>query len=164
MTRLGLGALATLALSVASSSAAAQGAVSPGVQPAIRADLVLGHPSAVQAGVGLEIPAGAYVRVGAGVAAGLRTGPADGSPLGGRVDLLGRFLLDPYRQSRYGFSAGAGLSARIERGQRTTPLLLVALDVEEHYRGDAWVRALQLGLGGGVRVGVVLRRAEGAAR
>lgn len=145
-------------------AAAAQGAVTPGIRPALRTDVIFGSRGAVQAGAGLQVPAGLYVRVGADVAAGVRTGRVDGSRLDGRVDVLGRFLLDPYRQSRFGLSAGAGLGARLERGERSTPLLLVALDVEEHQRGDDWVRALQVGLGGGARVGIVLRRAEASAR
>ena len=145
-------------------AAAAQGSVPPGVRPEVRADVFLGSRGAVQAGAGLQFPAGLYVRVGADVAAGVRTGRVDGTRLDGRVDVLGRFLLDPYRQSRFGLSAGAGLGTRFERGERATPLLLVAVDVEEHQRGDSWVRALQVGLGGGARVGIVLRRGEASAR
>lgn len=153
-----------LTLSGVAAVAGAQGAVASGVQPEFRADLLLGHRGAVQGGVGVQIPAGVYVRIGADLSAGVRTGRIDGSRLDGRADILARFLLDPYRQSRYGVSAGAGLSARLERGERASPLLLVALDVEQHEPGDVWVRALQVGLGGGARIGVVLRHAEHAAR
>ena len=159
-----LALVALVALGSFAAAARAQGAVPPGVQPEVRADLLLGDRSAIQAGVGVQIPAGLYVRVGVDASAGFPTAAMDGARLGGRVDVLGRFVLDPFRQSRFGVSAGAGLSTRVEHGQRATPLLLVALDLEEHQRGASWVRAVQVGLGGGARLGVVLRRAEDAAR
>lgn len=150
-----LGAL--LALALPSRGVSAQGARVPTVQPEVRLDAIIGEQGAVQAGVGLQIPAGVYVRVGADAAAGRRTGAVAHGGANGRVDLLARFLLDPYQQARFGLSAGAGLSARFERGSRTTPLLLVALDLEEHRRDGGLTRALQVGLGGGARVGLVLR-------
>lgn len=164
MTLCRLALIATLAACVVTTGAHAQAAVAPGAQPEVRVDALFGNRAAVQGGAGVQFPAGLYVRIGAGLLAGVRTGQVDGSRLDGRVDLLGRFLLDPYHQSRFGFSAGAGLTTRFERGERTVPLLLVALDLEEHQRGDVWVRALQVGLGGGARIGLVFRRAEDAAR
>ena len=72
--------------------------------------------------------------------------------------LLVRFLLDPFRQSAYGLSMGGGLSARAEPGDRVRPRLLLAVDLEGRRSSRGLVPALQVGLGGGVRVGVVLRR------
>ena len=133
--------------------------------PEVRIDAIAGDRRAIQGGVGLQIPFGFYVRLGADAAIGTRTGTrSSGSALDGRVDLLARFLLDPFRQSPYGFSAGAGLSARFEPGERVTPLLLVALELEGRRRPSGWVPALQAGLGGGARIGVVIRRAERSSR
>ena len=135
--------------------------------PEVRIDAIAGDRRAIQGGVGLQIPFGFYVRLGADAALGARTGTRTGtsqSALDGRVDLLARFLLDPFRQSPYGFSAGAGLSARFEPGERVTPLLLVALELEGRRRPSGWVPALQAGLGGGARIGVVIRRAERSSR
>jgi hypothetical protein len=147
---------------------AAHGQVpSPVVQPEARLDVIAGHQPAVQAGAGVQIPAGYYVRVGLDAAVGLATGEreapagsADSPPgrLDGRADLLVRFLLDPFRQSAYGLSLGGGLSARAEPGDRVRPRLLVAMDLEGRRSTRGLVPALQLGLGGGVRLGVVLRR------
>jgi hypothetical protein len=69
-----------------------------------------------------------------------------------RADLLGRFTLDPFRQQRWGFSIGGGLSFR-----RQTYLAAV-VDLE----GPEWaglLPALQVGVSGGWRAGLVLRRA-----
>lgn len=142
----------------------AQATVPMRAEPELRGDLLLGQRAAVQAGAGIQVPFGYYVRIGADAALGARTGAVDGSRLDGRVDLLGRFLLDPFRQSAYGFSAGAGLSARLEPGERVTPLLLVALELEGRRPMSGWTPAVQLGLAGGARIGLVLRRGLADAR
>jgi hypothetical protein len=145
----------------------------PAVQPELRLDVIAGQQPAVQLGAGAQLPMGYYVRVGlvgaVGVATGGRTaliGSADAPPgrLDGRADLLVRFLLDPFRQSAYGLSVGGGLSARAEPGDRVRPRLLVAADLEGRRSTRGLVPAIQLGLGGGVRIGVVLRRGTRAMR
>jgi hypothetical protein len=139
----------------------------PTTQPELRLDGIFGHQPAVQLGAGVQIPMGYYVRVGLDAAVGVATedrtaliGSADvpPGPLDGRVDLLIRFLLDPFRQSAFGLSLGGGVSARAEPGDHVRPRLLVALDVEGRRSARGVVPALQVGLGGGLRVGVVLRR------
>jgi hypothetical protein len=82
----------------------------------------------------------------------------------GRLDVLARFLLDPFRQSRWGFSAGAGVSLRADPGDRARPRLFAALDLEGRRSRRGITPALQLGLGGGVRGGVGLRWSGRAAR
>lgn len=156
--------LALLALAAAPLRAHAQVPATLPAQPEARLDVIAGAWPAVQAGLGVQVPMGYYVRIGADAAIGMRTDAVSGSRMDGRVDLLGRFLLDPYRQSAIGFSAGAGLSARMEPGERVTPVLLVALEVEGRRRASGWSPALQVGLGGGARIGVVLRRGEARAR
>ena len=139
----------------------------PTVQPEVRLDAIAGHQPAVQAGVGVQVPAGYYVRVGLAAAVGVAVGDRSAfpgspdsppGPLDGRADLLVRFLLDPFRQSAYGLSLGGGLSARAEPGDRVRPRLLVAADLEGRRSAHGLVPAVQVGLGGGVRIGVVLRR------
>ena len=58
--------------------------------------------------MGVQIPMGYYVRVGLDGAVGVATGsvPSPGSRADARADVLVRFLLDPFRQSAYGLSAG----------------------------------------------------------
>jgi hypothetical protein len=69
-----------------------------------------------------------------------------------RGDLIARFLLDPFRQQRWALSIGGGLTFR-----RHTYLAAV-FDLEgPETRG--FLPALQVGLSGGVRGALVLRRA-----
>jgi len=134
------------------------------VAPEVRLDVLGGRLSSVQGAVGLEIPAGAYVRVGLLAGAGATVEEGETSRAAGRVDVLARFLLDPFRQARWGFSAGAGVSVRADPGKRVSPQLLVALDLEARRWRNGVTPALQIGLGGGVRGGVGLRWSGRAAR
>ena len=144
----------------------AQGNPPPTVMPEVRLDVITGHQPAAQLGAGVQIPAGYYVRVGLDGAVGYAL--TDHSSAHGRtdarVDLLARFLLDPFRQSAYGLSVGGGLGLRAEPGDRGRPLLLVAVDVEGRRSARGYVPALQVGLGGGARIGIVLRRAAPLTR
>jgi hypothetical protein len=144
-------------------------ASAPLAAPELRADAILGRRPAIQIGAGVQIPVGYYVRVGVTAAVGGRiddaaSRPASSSRVDGRVDVLARFLLDPFRQTPYGLSFGGGIGLRAEPGDRARPVLLVALDVEGRRMASGWVPALQAGLGGGVRLGVVLRRGVAGAR
>jgi hypothetical protein len=132
--------------------------------PELRLDVLGGRPASVQGAAGVEIPAGTYARVGLLAGLGATVERDAPSRAAGRVDVLARFLLDPFRQSRYGLSAGAGLSVRADPGDRVRPRLLVALDVEGRRSHGGITPALQLGLGGGVRGGVALRWSGPSAR
>lgn len=148
-----LGAVALLAVGPA--TAHAQQRVP--IAPEVRLDVIGAHPTSVQGAIGVEIPAGTYVRVGVlgGAGASIESDGASGAA--GRLDVLARFLVDPFRQSRWGFSAGAGVSVRADPGDRVRPRLLVALDLEGRRSRGGLSPSLQLGLGGGVRGGVGLR-------
>ncbi|MFL5605281.1 MAG: hypothetical protein ACJ8AD_02425 [Gemmatimonadaceae bacterium] len=163
MSRAALAGAAALVLAL-SISARGQEISSPGVMPELRADVLLGHQSVAQLGAGVQIPFGYYVRLGVDGAVGLRFGDAGVSRADARVDLLTRYLLDPFRQTRYGLSLGGGIGLRAEPGDHVRPVLLVAADLEGRRWSSGWVPALQVGLGGGARVGVVLRRATLRAR
>jgi hypothetical protein len=150
--------------------ASAQQPAGPAIAPELRADVIVGRDPAAQLGGGVQIPVGYYVRVGVvaavGVPIGERGATTSASPrrIDARFDVLTRFLLDPFRQSKYGLSLGGGMSLRAEPGERARPLLLVAFDVEGRRSNSGWVPAVQLGLGGGARIGVVLRRGALGAR
>jgi len=95
-----------------------------------------------------------------GVAAGIGGG---GRGFESRVDAFSRFSPDPFRESRWAPYAGAGISGRLVRNDtpRAHAYLLVFLGVEGPLPGTAasgWVPAFELGVGGGVRAAVVLRR------
>ncbi|MDQ6870569.1 MAG: hypothetical protein M3037_00990 [Gemmatimonadota bacterium] len=128
------------------------------VQSEVRADGIFARSSGVEAGYGVSIPAGIYVRMGlvGGVGAG-RHGAES------RADLISRFSLDPFRQSRWAPYAGAGLSGRFRptADGGASAFLLAFLGLEGPVpigRPSGWVPAVEVGLGGGARVAVILRR------
>jgi hypothetical protein len=129
------------------------------LQSEIRVDAIVARTGAVQAGYGLSIPAGIYIRNGLVGAVGIGAHGFEG-----RADLVSRFSLDPFRQSRWAPYGGAGLSGRFRPAEAggSRGYLLVVLGIEGplpagHRSG--WVPAVEVGLGGGARLGVVLRRA-----
>jgi hypothetical protein len=120
-----------------------------------RLDVVDGSGTSVQGGAGLTVPMGIYVRL--GVLGGIGSQWRDGaSSLVGRTDVVARFLLDPFRQSPVALSMGGGVSVPYGRGTDARPYLTAVVDVEGRRRGKL-TPALQLGLGGGTRVGLVFR-------
>jgi hypothetical protein len=128
------------------------------IQSEVRVDGIFARSSGVEAGYGISIPAGIYVRTGlaGGVGAG-RHGVES------RADFISRFSLDPFRQSRWAPYAGAGLSGRFrasaDGGARAYLLVLLGVEGPLPDRQLAgWVPAVELGLGGGARVGLILRR------
>ena len=125
-------------------------------RPELRADLLGAAPYTVQLGAGVNLGAGYYQRVELDAAGGaLRR---DGVLLGtGRADALMRLLLDPFGQQRWALSLAGGVSLRYEAGDKIRPYLTGALDFEGPVNHGVRV-AYQLGFGGGVRFGVVLRR------
>jgi hypothetical protein len=121
-----------------------------------RADGIIGRGTTVQGGAGASLPLGVYVRLGVDAAAGA-TWRDQTSRASGRVDVIGRFLLDPFRETPLGLSIGGGLSVPYTDGDaRLQPYLTVVIDVEGRMRGPV-TPAVQLGFGGGTRIGFVLR-------
>jgi hypothetical protein len=147
-----------LMLSAALSSVAhAQSTLDAGVKPELRIDVITARSSTVlQAGGGVEIPAGYYARVGiiGAVGALVSSGERSGN---GRLDVIGRFLFDPFREHAWGISAGAGVSLRAAQHDRVRPYLATVFDVEGPRGGNGVSPAFQVGLGGGIRVGAALR-------
>lgn len=128
-----------------------------------RGDVVISRGTAVQAGVGEVVPLGVYVRLGFDAAAGAtwRDGSAHAS---GRADAIARFLLDPFREIPIAVSVGGGLSVPYAQGDtKTRPYLTAVIDVEGRKHG-ALTPAVQIGLGGGVRVGLVFRASPNTRR
>ena len=128
------------------------------LQTEYRLDALVARTTGGEAAIGVSVPAGLYVRTGlvAGVGAG-RHGAE------GRTDLFSRFSLDPFRQSRWAPYAGAGISGRYrnDRDGGARAYLLVFLGAEGPLplgRTSGIVPAVELGLGGGARFSVILRR------
>jgi hypothetical protein len=131
-------------------------------QRELRAEAVAADALGALAALGVNVRAGWYVRLGASLGAGARF--QDDAPAVGevRADAAVRFLLDPFAERRRGLYGGVGLSASHLGGGigGRPPVLLLLAGVEGPLRnGRAW--ALELGLGGGVRVGLVRRGARG---
>lgn len=135
----------------------------PSPRPEGRVDYLGPNPHAVHVGVGVNIPVGTYLRLGAigGVGSGWVRGNAS---LSARADLVARFTFDPLRERRWGVSAGGGVSARYDRrelARSDAVRLLVAVLIDlEGPRAGAVSPAFQIGLGGGTRFGVVVRSAD----
>jgi hypothetical protein len=153
---------ATLGFTTSSAVLGAQ--VQQRFQSELRLDAIFAHSSAVEAAYGFTVPAGIYMRP--GLVAGIGVGRHG---VEGRTDLIGRFSLDPFRQSRWAPYAGAGVSGRyrseLDGGSRA--YLLVFLGVEGPLplgERSGWVPALEVGLGGGGRVGVIMRKGVNARR
>ena len=133
-------------------------------QSEVRLDAIFARTGGVEAGYGFTVPAGIYVR--SGLVAGIGAGRHGAE---GRTDLITRFSLDPFRQSRWAPYGGAGLSGRYrsERDGGSHAYLQVFLGLEGPLAPgtrEGWVPAFELGLGGGARVGVILRRGVNSRR
>ena len=129
-----------------------------------RVDAIVARTTGVEAGLGLSVPSGIYMRT--GLVAGIGTGRHG---VEGRTDLISRFSLDPFRQSRWAPYAGAGVSgryrAKLDGGSHA--YLMIFLGVEGPLALGATsgvVPAFELGLGGGARFAVILRRGINARR
>ena len=109
----------------------------------------------LQAGAGVNLPLGLYVRLEIDGAGGV-TRRAGTDYHSGRGDAIARFLLDPFAESAWGFSIGGGMSALFAENARTREYLVVVADLEAPRIGSI-IPAVQVGLGGGVRVGLVAR-------
>ncbi len=150
----------TIALAMHARPARSQEPTAP--QPELRVDAFTPRPTDVQLGAGLEIPFGWYTRLGAIVGGGVANENAItvGS---GRADAIVRFLLDPFRETRWGLSVGGGVSVRYDPVRHWREYLAVVADFEGPQKGPV-MPSFQVGLGGGVRVGVGLRRAVSGRR
>lgn len=132
----------------------------PSPQWELRADWIAARSDAAHLGVGMNLRTGWYARVGGLLALGVAEAPATGSAsswtASQRADLTVRFLLDPFAERPRGFYGGAGITARHDGNSPVDARLLVVLGIEG--RPDRpWRPSLELGLGGGLRLGVVLR-------
>ena len=161
--RLDLAALLAATSLMAPASVAAQRAEQK-LQAEGRIDGIFSAATAVHAGVGLTVPAGLYVRTGIVLGAGVGKEGFDS-----RADFIGRFSFDPLRQSRWAPYGGAGVSTRFnstaDGGAKGYLLFFVGMEGPvPRGRTASIVPAIEVGLGGGTRVGVILRRGIHARR
>lgn len=146
-----------------------------GAPAAARAqDLGLGGPRAelradlrpfdtAELGAAVAVPASLYLRVGVLASAGaVRDG--DSTRATGRVEAFLRVPLDPLWESRWAPTLSGGAALQCTADRRCTPLVVLRLGLEGGRGTGGWVPAIEAGVGGGVRLGLVLRRARGPAR
>ena len=130
----------------------------PRLQTGWRADAILGSPAAIEIAAGANVPVGYYVRMGFDAAVGVARRNDRAVPAG-RVDVAARYLLDPFREFRWGPYAGGGLTAGWVDGAGWRAHLLVLVGIEGP-ESHGWRSAVEVGAGGGVRLGAVFRRAR----
>ena len=126
-------------------------------RPAIRADAIIDRDQGAQIALGVAVATAYNVRLALDVGAGgvrRETGWAST----GRLDLIARALSDPFRRSRWALSAGGGIGQLVERNARPRTIAIVTVGVDGPCDG-LWVPGVEVGLGGGFRVGVTFRRA-----
>ena len=107
--------------------------------------------SGAEAAIGLRTLVSPYLRAEASVGGAFwhSAEPKLPSP---RTEAAFRFLLDPINEQKWGLSFAGGL------GYVDSPYLLVAADLEGQPMAG-WRPAFRVALGGGTRIGLVLRRA-----
>src|SRR5258708_21726724 len=132
------------------------GAQSPPITKELRVDALIAGHTAVEAGGSVIVPGGVYARTAFTAATGAicRRGATESAT---RIDVVSRFLLDPFRESPYGLSIGGGVGVtNAADASRWRPYLALLFDLELSRSGRV-TPALQLGLGGGARLGFLLR-------
>jgi hypothetical protein len=131
----------------------------PAVRTEARVDAIIARRTAAEAGIGAVVPAGIYVRMGADIAGGVIAGGAQPAGAAARADVFGRFLLDPLAEHRWGPYLTGGASYRADSRDHGRVYLLALVGVEGPRQGRV-IPAIEAGLGGGFRIGFVLRRAQ----
>ena len=127
------------------------------LQPEVRADYIGSRAAAAHVGFGLNVPATAYVRLGIVAALG-QAWSSGNATIAGRVDGLVRFIVDPLREARWAPYAAGGIGGIYDGSEKWRGVLVGALGAEGPVTGHV-VPAVEVGFGGGVRIGVAFRRA-----
>jgi hypothetical protein len=126
--------------------------------PEFRIDGIASNPAAIHAGAGLTIAMGTYVRSGIDAAIG-----SSDDGISGRVDFVNRFHLDPFRQHGWAPYGGGGLTARFDDNRANRYYLLVFLGLDSPAKKGI-ATSIEAGLGGGARLGIILRKARAERR
>lgn len=143
----------------ASAQAAARRAPAGGMSVEARAELLAARNTTMQVGAAALWPVSPYLRVGVLAAAGVTSGPAtsDDHAASARAEVVARFTPNPDPSARWRPYGQATAGVLAVRGNTGRALVSVALGAEHSPIGI--VRpAIELGIGGGLRVGIALRR------
>jgi hypothetical protein len=154
---------------LAASATAQSGPPLPRLMNEGRVDARWSRSNAVELGWSLIIPTGVYVRS-ALTAAGGYIRRDQRWMRESRYEATARFLLDPFRQAQYGLSFGGGVGMTNsdglfgkpdffgDRHQRWRPYLTAFADLELR-KSAGLTPARQVGVGSGIRAGLVVRSA-----
>lgn len=128
-----------------------------------RLEVIAGRTTEWHVSAGANAALGLYTRLALLTGVGVRhlTGAWRRSA---HVDALARFQLDPLLQFKYGAYVGGGGTLLADDGAPARVRTLVVLGVEGAPTRGRWIAGFELGLGGGARLGVTLRRARKQAR
>ena len=128
----------------------------PQTVPELRLDATSAHVSRLELSAGAVVPIGIYTRLALTAGAGMAREYGLYHTVG-RADAIARFELDPLKQHSQGAYLGGGISLLGDSGPHVRAWLALVAGLELKQR-RGWVPALELGLGGGARVAVSLRR------
>ena len=134
---------------------AAQQRVTAAPQFEAHLDAILSPEGGAMLGLGVNVRAGWYTRLGLTLSAGA-VSAAGALRDAQRIDATARFLFDPFAEGRRAFYAGAGLGAQRSASGEVEGRLLGVVGAEGPSAGRV-VPSVELTLGGGARLGVVLR-------
>lgn len=129
-----------------------QVAVAVSYIPSLRLDVLGGNPTALQAGAAIAFPFSNYFSIGATVGAGISS-----TGFSGRLDGYGQFSLDPYHQHVWEPYVGGGVTVRGDGGGPGTRTYLLGFIGANGPSTGAIAPGVELGFGGGVRLGVTMR-------
>jgi hypothetical protein len=129
------------------------------VLPEVRVDAFAGRSVGAQLGAGVALDAGFYTRLALLVAGGVERRPGGALVGAQRAEAVLRFHTDPLRKSSPGVYLGGGLGVRRGGSGPTRGVLLAGGGLVGAY-GHHLAPAVELGVGGGARLGVALRRAR----
>ena len=129
----------------------------PRPRPELRLDATSAHVPRLEGSLGMVVPAGIYARLALSAGGGVARVRAQ-TRGAARADAIARFELDPLRQRARSVYLGGGVSYFATEGERGRGYLALVAGWELKTR-HGWVPNLELGLGGGTRVAITLRRA-----
>ncbi len=129
------------------------------IMPEARLDAIVARRTAFQAAFGADLTVARELRVELAAGLGVSSGANVPAGIGGRVDAVVHFLLDPQHTMRWSPYGGGGVGVRYDRGPRWRAVAILVAGVNTPRWGHTQP-FIEAGLGGGVRVGVGLRRAR----
>ncbi len=117
----------------------------------------------IAVGLGMNVRAGYYARVGVHAAAGLAR---RGEGVGGvqRLEAVSRFLFDPFGEFPRGLYGGGGFAVRHAPGDPLRGDLVVVVGMEGPLGTRRTIPAVELALGGGARLSIVYRQRRSVGR